>query len=347
MVASEKSTQLPPFSSVIIPLYNDATYIERCLRSVLDQDYPPGHYEIIIVDGGSSDGSRELVDRAVVNDGRVRVFHNPKKIVSEALNLGLKEAKGQFIVRVDSHCVLEPDYVRQCVDALQASGAANVGGPMRPVGSGLVGQGLALALCNPFGIGNSRFHYVTKSPEYVDTVYLGAFRRDVFEKVGLFDPSLTRNQDDEFNYRLRLSGERVLLVPEIKSWYFCRNSLSAIWKQHFGYGFWKVFVIGKHRRLFAVRHIVPSLFVLAVALAALVGMWMHSWAGVYLVVIPYMILNIAMSMRISSKKGWRFLIILPAVFATMHSAYGIGFLAGALSRGIRRNLDLQKSKRLH
>lgn len=321
-------TQLP-FVSVVIPLYNDAHFVGRCLRSILDQDYPANRYEILIVDGGSSDGSLEVVQRMAVASRRILVLHNSARIVSTAMNRGIEQARGQVIVRVDSHCLIEKDYLGRCVEALRTSGAANVGGPMRPIGSGLVGGAMALATCTPFGIGNSRFHYVTESAELVDSVYLGAFRRDVFEKVGLFDPRLARNQDDEFNYRLRIFGERVLLVPEIKSWYFCRTSLRAIWRQYFGYGYWKVLVIAKHRRLFAARHLAPPLFVTGVLLGAATGVTFGQWLIFLLCTLPYLAVNATVSVRISANKGWRFLGVLPAVFATIHGAYGLGFLAGA------------------
>jgi len=188
------------------------------------------------------------------------MLDNPKKIVPTGMNIVLQQAKGEIIIRVDGHTIIAPDYVRQCVDALHRTDADNVGGKMRAQGESIFGQCVSIATSSPFGVGGARFHYSDKE-EWVDTVYMGAWKREIFENVGLFDEELVRNQDDEFNYRLRSQGWKILLSPKIKSQYFCRSSPQSLWKQYFQYGFWKVRVLQKHPFQMRPRQFVPAIFV--------------------------------------------------------------------------------------
>ena len=201
-----------PLVTVVMAVRNEGAFLEESLGSVLAQDYPADRLEIILADGMSEDGTRAAAEGLRVRHPGLTVIDNPGRVVATGLNAAIRRARGDVIVRVDGHTVIAPDYVRQCVDALERTGADNVGGRMNAVGAGPFGEAVALATSSPFGVGGARFHYSTEE-EWVDTVYLGAWRRDVFERIGFFDEELVRDQDDEFNYRLRATGGRVLLTP--------------------------------------------------------------------------------------------------------------------------------------
>lgn len=231
-------------------------------------------------------------------------------------------------MRVDGHTIIEADYVRQCVDALQRSGADNAGGRMDPVGSTSFGKAVALATKSPFGVGGARFHYSTRE-EWVDTVYLGAWPRRVFERIGGFDEEQVRNQDDELNYRLRGYGGKILLSPLIRSTYFNRSTLPALWRQYFQYGFWKVRVMQKHARQMQVRQLVPSAFVLGLvilaALAAFVPLSRIAFAGFLGI---YVAAALAAAVLVAGNKERRLAPLVIVACAVLHLGYGTGFLWG-------------------
>ncbi|MFZ5919793.1 MAG: glycosyltransferase family 2 protein [Chloroflexota bacterium] len=257
-----------PIISVILPIHNESATIERCLNAILAQDYPSDRMEILIVDGMSTDDTRDILKKFILHNSSFILLDNPGKIVPTGLNRALLRAKGEIIIRVDGHTLIAPDYVRRCVETLQRTQADNVGGRMNAVGNTPFGKAVALATSTPFGIGGGRFHY-SDNEEWVDTVYMGAWPRQVFEKIGLFDEELVRDQDDEFNYRLRAAGGKVLLDPQIKSEYTVRSTPGALWRQYYQYGYWKVRVLQKHPRQMSLRQFVPPTFVLTLLLSAL------------------------------------------------------------------------------
>jgi glycosyltransferase involved in cell wall biosynthesis len=255
-----------PFVSVVIPMRNEAGHVAPCLEAVLAQEYPRDHMEVIVVDGESDDDTATIARAAAQRDARVRVLSNPGRIVPTAMNIGIRAARGEIISRVDGHTRIAADYVRVGVETLRRTGADNVGGPMRAVGGGLFGDAVATATSSRFGIG-SYFHFGT-SERAVDTVYMGMWPRRVFERVGLFDEELVRNQDDELSYRIRKEGGRIVLTPAMRSWYQNRQSIRHLTRQYFQYGLWKIRVLQKHPRQMSWRHFVPPAFVaLLVALA--------------------------------------------------------------------------------
>ncbi len=322
--------QAPPLVTVIMPVRSEADFIAGSLGAVLAQDYPADRFEVLVADGVSTDDTRVIVASLAEAHPHIalRVIDNPGQIVATGFNLALAQAAGEIIVRVDGHTVIAPEYVSECVAALAHSQADNVGGPMVPVGQGRFGEAAALATSSPFGVGGGRFHY-SEREEWVDTVYLGAWPRAVFERVGPFDETFVRNQDDEFNYRLLSHGGRILLSPRIRSWYFNRTTLASLWRQYFQYGCWKVRVMQKHPRQMRPRHFVPPAFAAAVVGGALLAPFVPTARLAWLLVLAaYGLANLAASLWAARRGGWRHLPLLPVAFAALHLSYGLGFIAG-------------------
>jgi glycosyltransferase involved in cell wall biosynthesis len=331
-----------PFVSIIMPIRNEASYIAVSLGSVLAQDYPPELMEILVADGMSEDATRDIIDKTVREREiavaarqqqatgpvlpAVKVLDNPGRIVPTAFNLGLRHAQGEIIIRVDGHCEIQPDYVRRCVELLLQTGADNVGGLQYAEGKDLVGKAISLATSSPFGVGGAKFHYAAQ-PGWVDTVYLGAYRREVFDRIGGFDEELVRNQDDEFNFRLTQSGGKIWLDPSLKTVYYSRASFGKLWRQYFQYGFYKVRVMQKRGGVASWRHLAPAGFVVALFLSIFLG-WVTGSPTIGLVVAgPYALANICASLW-AARRDWRILPLLPLSYLILHLSYGVGFLWG-------------------
>lgn len=319
-----------PFVTLIMPIRNEGAFIAHSLGSVCAQDYPHERMELLIADGMSTDETRDVITCVTAAYPRisVTVLDNPEMIVPTGMNIALARAKGEIIVRLDGHTIVAPDYVRECVAALERSGASNVGGRMDPVSERTFGQAVAMATSSPFGVGGARFHY-SHLEEWVDTVYMGAWPRDVFQRVGFFDEELVRNQDDELNYRLLSQGGKILLSPRIKSLYHNRSTHVALWRQYLQYGYWKVRVMQKHPLQMRPRQFVPPLFVSVLLLSLLTVPWLAVGRWMFcLVAACYTIANLGASVLTARKGNWRLLPLLPVTFFILHFAYGFGFLMG-------------------
>lgn len=334
-------TDYCPLVTVILPIRNEARYIERCLDAVLAQTYPHECLEIFVVDGMSDDGTREIIQNIIAQVSSLQspisclqLLDNPPRIVPTALNRGIQNARGEIIIRVDGHCVIARDYVQRCLDALQTVDADCVGGAIETIGETYTARAIAFAQSSPFGVGGARFRYSNRA-EYVDTLAFGAYRRAVFDRIGLFDEELVRNQDDEFNFRLTRAGGKIWLDPQIKSVYYSRGTLRGLWKQYFEYGFWKVRVMQKHGRPASLRHLVPVMFVLALCIAVVAALFTQQWLWFLLIALPYVVASLTASVIVAAQRGWRYAPLLPFAFATMHVAYGVGFLAGLARFALR------------
>jgi glycosyltransferase involved in cell wall biosynthesis len=331
-----------PFVSIIIPIRNEATYIERSLNAVLSQDYPLEMMEIIVVDGMSTDNTKEIISKIKDRVSKIKIFilDNPLLITSKALNIGLVQCKGDVVIRIDGHCEIAPDYVKKCLEVLEKTGADCVGGLQYAIGENFVSNVIAYAMRAPFGVGNSRFHYA-KKPGWVDTVYLGAYPKDVFKRIGAFDEELVRSQDSEFNLRLIQAEGKIWLDPSIRSRYYNRQTLRSLWSQYFNYGIYKMRVIQK-RKSFRCRQVVPPLFVLAFTISLIASIFMKKASLVLTVIIPYAVANILVSLWYTKKKPY-LMPILSIVFFIMHYAWGLGFIYGLWKWG---NLWLTKKQSL-
>lgn len=315
--------------TIILPVRNESLYIGAGLAAIAKQDYSSNCIEILIADGMSTDSTRKIIYEFLATKKylNVVVLNNPKKIVPTGLNIALRKANGEIIIRADGHTTIAPDYIRQCVNVLKASGADNVGGRMNAKGVNPFGNAVALATSSRFGVGGARFHY-SNQEEFVDTVYMGAWPRRVFEKIGLFDEEFVRDQDDEFNYRLREAGGKILLSPKIRSEYIVRSTPAALWRQYYQYGFWKVRVMQKHPRQMKIRHFVPPAFALTIFMSALSLILPYSSPLPFIVPFMYILANVVVSTSNASKDRRTDIFLLFFVFAILHLSYGIGFLVG-------------------
>jgi succinoglycan biosynthesis protein ExoA len=319
--------------SIILPVRNEATYIQRSLGSVLAQEYPDGFLEILVVDGMSDDGTREIVQKIAQAQEQipVHIINNSQKITVTALNHGIHAATGEIIIRVDGHCEIAPDYVRRCVAYLQTSEVDAVGGSMETIGEGFTGRVIALAMSSLFGVGNSSFRTVSSKRLFVDSVPFPAYRRATIDLLGEYDEQMLCNEDDEYNYRLLNMGGRILQADDIRSRYYGRGSLYLLGRQYFRYGYWKVRVLQKHSRQIRTRQFIPFIFVSALISSLLIALFFPlGWALFAMTAGSYLLANITASMITAARFGWKYLILLPITFSILHISYGVGFLAGLI-----------------
>lgn len=319
-----------PFVSIVLPIRNEIAQIEECLGRLQRQTYPRERMEILVADGMSEDGTREVLARMGGIDPRIRVVDNPGRIVPTGLNAAIRACRGEVVVRIDGHTVIQPDYVAQAVDALERTRADVVGGNMTARGSGAFGRAVALATSTPMGVGGSRFHYAA-AEEPAESAYMGTFRRDVFERVGMFDEGLVRNQDDEFNYRVRKSGGNVFLVPSMRSVYSPRETPALLFKQYFQYGYYKVRVAWLHPEMMRPRHAAPSAFVGLLTFLAVASPFSAAAAATLAgILLVHAATAAAFAARDGSRDPAAWALVPPATLV-LHFAYGTGFLAGWLA----------------
>ena len=230
-----------PLVSVVVPCRNEERHIAQCLDSILACDFPQERLEILVVDGCSDDGTRAILARYAERYARIHVLDNPKRITPTALNIGVLAARGEIIMRMDAHVIYPASYISQLVGALEETGADNVGGIIAtlPGDDSATARAIAVGLSHPLGVGNSYFRVGSRERRWTDAVSFGCYRRQVFERIGLFDEELVRNQDDEFDLRLIKHGGRVLLLPEVVSQYYARRSLRQVARMFYQYGYFK------------------------------------------------------------------------------------------------------------
>jgi glycosyltransferase involved in cell wall biosynthesis len=337
-----------PSVSLIVACRNEATHIRTFLESLLAQKIEGFEWQIVVADGMSNDGTREVLREYASRDPRIAIIDNPAKIVSAGLNSAIRRADGEIILRMDAHTEYAPDYVKQCVETLGRNMAENVGGPARTKAEGALACAIQAAYHSRFSTGGARFHDDRYSG-YVDTVPYGCWRKSTLLELGLFDEQLVRNQDDELNLRLIRAGGRIWQSADIVSWYRPRAALSALFRQYFQYGFWKVRVIRKHRLPGSWRHLIPGTFVAANLILPLMALCAE-FAGAaplahrivlsWLVLLGFYGLSSVVASCLSARRfGWRLLPYLPLTFAVFHLSYGLGFLMGSIYWTFARSGD--------
>jgi glycosyltransferase involved in cell wall biosynthesis len=318
---------------MVIPCLNEERHIGPCVESLLGTDYPLDRLEILVVDGRSDDGTRAIVQRIADREvDRVRLIDNPDRITPAALNRGIAQSLGDMVMITGAHCEYPADYVRTLVEWQMRSGADVVGGRCEsmPGDSSAMAEAIAAALGHPFGVGNSWFRIGASEPRWVDTVPFGCYRRDVFERFGVFDEELVRNQDDEFNLRILRGGGRLLLVPQVCSRYYTRTSLRHVARMFYQYGLYKPLVARKLGRVMTARQLAPGALVAGLigtlALSPFTGVGRFAFLGLIAV---YLIADIVASLGLR-RRGVRATGELLLVFPTIHFSYGAGFLIGML-----------------
>jgi succinoglycan biosynthesis protein ExoA len=324
-----------PFVSVVIPVYDEEQHIERCLDSVFDQDYPADRYEVIVADGGSTDRTREIVERVAGHHPNLRLIDNPGRLQAAGLNRAILASSGEIIARQDGHAEWGPNHLRRCVELLESTGADNVGGLQEAVGDGASGKAIACAMSSPFGVGGARFRYSEREEE-MPTVFLGTFRRSAFERVGLFDEAYPPHEDYDLNERIRETGGRIVFSPDIRTRYHVRDGLAKLARQYYRYGRGKVRVARARPAVIRPYHLAAPALVAALPVAAVM---VASGRGRRLVLAgaaTYTAACVLAGIRASDGQPPDVRTRVPPTFAVMHLAWGAGFWAGVLEalRGV-------------
>lgn len=318
--------------SVIVPCRNEEAFIEETIKNIVNQDYK--NIEILIIDGESSDRTGEIVQRLASDYQFVKYFNNPDKTVSYALNIGINQSSGVIVIRMDAHCKYPNNYVSELVRILLESNSDNVGGVWitKPGNSTSKAVAIARATSSIFGIGNALYRLDVKDIKEVDTVPFGCYRREIFNKIGFFDEELVRNQDDEFNGRIKNQGGRILLIPSIKIEYFARTTLSKTAVMFYQYGFFKPLVNRKLGKPTSLRQFFPIIFLFTIFLLPIAGMISFKlFLADLFVLCLYLVLNILFSVRIAIlNRNIAILWYLPQIFLIIHLSYGFGYLKGLI-----------------
>lgn len=318
--------------SIIIPCRNEEKHISECLNSLLDNSYPKDLIEIFVIDGMSKDSTREIIKEYIEKYSFIKLLNNPNKIVPTALNIGIKKARGDIIIRIDAHSIYPSNYIEKIVLWMKKSKADNVGGVSitKPGAETAIARAIALALSHPFGVGNSLFRIGIKNLKYVDTVPCGAYKREVFDKIGFFNENLVRNQDLEFNLRLKRFGGKILLVPDIIAYYYPKSNLVDFAKHNFRDAFWVIYPLKFNIKAFSWRHLIPLFFVLSLLGTLFLGIIFPFFSWLFLtIIILYNLMNLYFSARITAvRKDLKYLFLMLIVFAVRHIFYGLGSLWG-------------------
>ena len=323
-----------PFVSIAIPCRNEEKFIGRCLDSVIANDYPKDELEVLVVDGMSEDRTRKIVEKYSEQYPFIRVLENPKKNTPCALNIGIKHAWGEIIIGMGAHSTYQNDYISKCVKYLYEYNADNVGGTMitLPRENTVVARAIAFALSNPFGVGGSTFRKGSKKPKWVDTVFGGCYKREVFEKNGLFNENLIRNEDLEFNLRLKKTGGKILLVPEIVAYYYPKSNFKDFFLHNFKDGFWVTYPLKFGIKTFRWRHLVPLFFISGlIGTGILACLYLAFFHLFLLIVVLYFLTNLYFSAKIAYKeRDFRYLFLMPIAFICRHIPYGLGSILGLI-----------------
>jgi succinoglycan biosynthesis protein ExoA len=333
--------------SVVIPCFNERRHIETCVRSIVNQKRPSEAIEILVVDGLSEDGTREVLMRLVHEYSELRILDNPRRITPCAMNIGIQKARGHYVAILGAHCEYSSDYLVTCVALLhEHPEVACAGGPAVSTGKSPFGRAVAAAMSHPVGIGNAKHRY-PHYEGYAEGACYPVFRKEVFEKIGLYDETLIRNQDDELNYRLARYGEKVFISPRARYSYFIRETPSQLFRQYFDYGYWRVAVLRKHRIPASFRQIVPPIFVSITLASVIIGLSLPGWWRLTAGAIPllYVATLLTVGVGIKNRAGWRPALLFPLAVAVMHVAHAAGFVCGLLKGAAPIGQHEQKAKR--
>jgi glycosyltransferase involved in cell wall biosynthesis len=311
-----------------MPCYNEAKFVGESIRSLIDMEAAE-LCELIVVDGMSTDGSRKIIQSFIEQNLPIRVLENRNKIQTYGLNMGISRAHGQIIMRADAHCIYPHGYIKKCVDLLETTEAANVGGVMAPQGLKPVQKAIALAMQHPLGVGDARFH-LGKYSGYVDTVYLGTFHKRLFDEIGPYDTNCRTNEDAELNLRILKAGKKIFLDSSIEVTYFPRETLSGLFCQYFNYGKGRCYTTLKHKKMTSWRQFAPIALVLTLISSVTISFFIPIFI---LAPILYIGATLFISLISWPKKKIKFnlRLLMASAFMIMHISWGLGFLIELIS----------------
>lgn len=323
-----------PFVSALLVTRNEKNYIEMSLMSLINQTYPKDRYEIIIADGKSDDGTLEIIKRIQneynTEDFKISVINNDKYILAAGWNLGIKAARGEYVIRIDAHAEAAPDFIENSVETMLRVDAACVGGKLASLSLNGDDDVISKVLSSPFGVGNSSFR-VSEEPGYTDTAVYGLYRKSVFEQVGYFDECMVRNQDIELHSRIKAARYKFYFNPAIKSTYYTRTSLKKMMKQAYGNGYWNMILLKKGSSALSVRHLIPFAFVMFLVIAVIGGCF---WRPIWALCVGVICLHLLLGLIFATKKTKRLteIIIMPWLFMLLHLSYGWGYFAAMFKK---------------
>ena len=334
--------------SIICPTYNEEKYIAQCIESVLVQDYPQADLEILFVDGMSNDRTREIIAQYAQQYDYIRLIDNPEKIVPYAMNRGIEASKGDIIIRLDAHAIYPHNYFSELVKGLNQHQADNVGAQCctLPANNSAKAKAIAAALSSPLGVGNSMFRIGVKEDVEADTVPFGCFRRAIFDKVGMYNLDLVRNQDDELNARIIQHGGKIVLLAGITINYYARDTFSKLYRMYYQYGLYKPLVNKKLGSPATIRQLIPPLFVVGLVLGLLLSLCLpYLWIAYTLVIGLYLLAGLIQGAQQARKHRKAILLLLmPWAILTLHVSYGIGYWVGLGKIILRRPFRAQVNR---
>ena len=324
-----------PFVSALLVTRNEQAYIEKAMMSLINQTYPKDRYEIVVIDGESTDDTLKIVKRLIeqyrTDSFDIRVINNPKHILASGWNLGIKDAKGEYVVRIDAHAEAAKDFIEKNVETmLKASDAVCVGGKLTTMSLEGDNDTISKVLSSPFGVGNSTFR-VSDEAGYADTAVYGLYKKEIFEQVGYFNEKYVRNQDIELHSRIRAAGGKFFFNPQINCVYYSRNTVKKMVKQAFGNGKWNMVLLKNQNSALRLRHLVPFAFVLFLIATTILGFFSKYF---WFLEIGVLLLHLLLGLYAATKKTKNIseALKMPFLFLLLHLSYGAGYLAGIFTR---------------
>lgn len=327
------------FLSFIVPMLNEEKYIEQCLLSILKQKYPKNGYEIIVVDGGSKDYSREIVSRFAIQNNNIKLLGDIGINCPAAMNIGIMNSspKSSTIIKVDAHGYLSKNYIKIGLPLLfESSGTKCVGGVIASIPNNNIERANSLARSSYFGVGGGVYTF-SKGIENVQSVQCGIYKKEIFQEVGYFDENLQFGEDEELNWRIiKHSPSGIIATKDIQFNYHPRPTFGSLFRQYRNYGVARVKVIQKHTNFLMLKHFIPSIFILSLLILSILSIWMKTAQILLLFLLScYLLLTIGFSIVLSKNKNKNLIFLIPISFICLHFGYGFGVIEGLLS--LRRN----------